>query len=69
VAFLDFPCGSVGKEVTCNAGDMRPRFDPWVGKIPWKGNDNQLQYSYLENSMDRGAWLATVLGIIRVEHN
>jgi len=31
------------------------RFDPWVGKIPGEGNGNPLQYSCLENSMDRGA--------------
>ena len=35
-------------------------FDPWVGKIPWIWQP--LQYSYLENSMDRGAWWATVHG-------
>ena len=31
-------------------------FDPWVGKIPWTGNGNPLQYYCLENPMDRGAW-------------
>ena len=31
---MGFPCGSVGKESSCNAG--RPGFDPWVGKIPWR---------------------------------
>ena len=36
--------------------------DPCVGKIPWQGNGYPLQYSYLENSMDRGAWQATVPG-------
>ena len=35
-------------------------FDPWVGKIPGEGNGYPLQYSCLENSMDRGAWWATV---------
>ena len=35
-------------------------FDPWVGKIPWKGNGNLLQYSFLKNPMDRGAWWAIV---------
>ena len=39
---------------------MRCGFDPWVGKIPWIGNSNSLQYSCLENSMDRGAWWPTV---------
>jgi len=37
-------------------------FDPWFGNIPWRRNDNPLQYSCLENPMDRGAWRATVHG-------
>ena len=42
-------------------------FSPSVGKIPWrKKNDNPLQYSCLENSMDRGAWRATVHGVTKV---
>ena len=41
------------------AGDMRNRFDPWVGKIPWGGHGNPLQYSCLENPMDRRAWWAS----------
>ena len=41
----------------------RPRFDPWVGKIPGEGNGNPLQYSCLENPMDWGAWWATVHGV------
>ena len=44
-------------------------FDPWVGKIPGEGNGNPLQYSCLENPMDRGAWWATVHGVTRVRHN
>jgi len=32
--FLGFPCGSADKESTCNV--VRPGFDPWVGKIPWR---------------------------------
>ena len=39
-------------------------FDPWVGKIPWR-HDNPLQYSHLENPMDRGAWRATVHGVAK----
>ena len=50
----NFPGGSDGKEPTCNAG--RPRFNPWVKIHPLNGNP--LQYSYLENSMNRGAWQA-----------
>ena len=38
----------------------RHSFDLWVGKIPCSRNGNLLQYSYLENLMDRGAWWATV---------
>ena len=41
------------------------RFDPWVGKIPGEGNGNPLQYSCLENSMEGGAWQATVHGIAK----
>ena len=32
--FMGFPCGSAGKEFTCNVGDLGS--DPWVGKIPWR---------------------------------
>ena len=38
-------------------------FDPWVGKIPGGGNSNPLQYSCLENPMDRGAWQAQSMGL------
>ena len=41
----------------------RPKFDPWVRKIPWERNGYPLQYSCLENSMDRGAWWAIVHGV------
>ena len=37
--------------------------NPQVGKIPWRGNGNSLQYSCLENPMDRRAWWATVQGV------
>ena len=43
----------------------RCRFDPWVGGSPWVGNVNPVQYPCLENSMDRGAWWATVPGVTR----
>ena len=54
---MGFPDGSDSKESTCNAGDL--------GSIPGSrspggGHSNPLQYSCLENSMDRGAWQATV---------
>ena len=59
------PCGSDGKESACNTGDMG--LIPTFGRAPGEGNDNPLQYSCLENSMDRGDWQATVLQ--RVEHD
>ena len=49
---------SVSKESACNAGDLG--LIPGSGRSPGEGNGNPLQYSYLENPMDRGAWWATV---------
>ena len=49
-----FPGGSDHKEYACNAGD--PGSTPGVGRSPGEGNGNPLQYSCLENPMDRGAW-------------
>ena len=45
----------------------RPKFDPWVGKIrcSGEGNGNPLQYSCLENYMDREAWTATIHGVAK----
>ena len=48
-----FPGGSEGKESACNVGD--PGLIPGLGRSLGEGNGNPLQYSYLENSMDRGA--------------
>ena len=62
-----FPCSSVGKESACNAGD--PGLILGLGRSPGEGNGNLLQYSYLENPMDRGAWQAIVRGVARVGHN
>ena len=60
---LTFQVVLVVKNPPANAGDIKSRgFDPWVGKISGAGNGNPLQYSCLENSMDRGAWWATVHG-------
>ena len=53
------PGSSDGKEFACNAGDLG--FIPGSGRSPGGGKSNPLQYSCLENSMDRGAWWATVL--------
>ena len=52
---------SVGKEFTCNVGDKGDVGSiPGLGRSPGEGHGNSLQYSCLENSMDRGAWWATV---------
>ena len=40
-----------------------------LGRSPGEGNSNPLQYSCLENPMDRGAWWATVQGVARVRHD
>ena len=48
--FLDFPCGSIGKESACNTGDLG--WIPGLGKSPGEGKGCPLQYSGLENSMD-----------------
>ena len=54
-----FPGGSVDKEATCNAGDTSRCKFPRSERSPGGGNGNLLQYSCLENAMDRGAWRAT----------
>ena len=51
------------KESACNAGDARDKGSvPGLGRSPGEMHGNPLQYSYLENPMDRGAWQATVHG-------
>ena len=52
--FLGFLCGSAGKEYTCNEGDLGSV--PEVGRSPGEGKSYPLQYSCLENTMDRGSW-------------
>ena len=54
----DFPGGSVVKNPPANTGDADSI--PGSGRSPGEGNGNPLQYSCLENPMDRGAWQATV---------
>ena len=56
--FLGFPGGLDGKESACNAGDLGSI--PGLGGSPGGGYGNPLQYSCLENSIDRGSWKATV---------
>ena len=58
---MGFPGGLDGTESACNAGD--PGLIPGLGRSPEERNSNRLQYSCLENSMDRGARRATVHGI------
>ena len=60
---MDLPGGSDGKESACNAGNSS--LIPELGRSPGEGNDNPLQYSCLENSMDRGAWQAIVSGVTK----
>ena len=48
----------MGKESACNAGNMG--LIPGLGRFPGEGKGNPLQYSGLENLMERGAWRATV---------
>ena len=62
-----FPHSSVGKESACNAGEAGLSFGS--KRSPGEGNGNPLQYSCLENPMDREAWGATVYGVARVGHN
>ena len=50
------------KKSACSAGDKSPI--PGSGRCPGKGNGNPLQYSRLENSMDRGAWWASAHVVI-----
>ena len=57
----DFLGDSDGKESACSVGD--PGSIPGSEKSPGEGNGNLLQYSCLENSMDRGVWWATVHGV------
>ena len=58
-----FPDGSVVKNPTANAGDAGSI--PGSGRSPEGGNGYPLQYSCLENPMDRGAWRATVHGVAK----
>ena len=61
----DFPGGSDSKESACNVGDLG--LIPGLGRSPGEGNDNPLQYSCLENSMDREAWQVAVHGVAKIQ--
>ena len=58
------------KNSSANAGDVKDLGSvPGSGRSPGGGSSNPLQYSCLENPMDRGAWRAIVHGVARVGHN
>ena len=61
----DFPCGSDDKESACNVGDLG--LIPGLERSPGGGHGNPLQYSCLENPMDRGAWPATAQGVTELD--
>ena len=58
IYYTVFPGDSDGKQSACNAGDSGSI--PVLGRTPGEGNGNPLQYSCLENPMEKGAWEATV---------
>ena len=58
-----FPGSSDGKESSCNEGDAGSV--PGSGRSPGEGHSNPLQYSCLENSLERRAWRATVHGLAK----
>ena len=60
---MGFPGGSDNKESACNVGDLGSVSG--LGKSSGEGTGNPLQYSCLENPMDRGAWQATVHGVAK----
>ena len=63
VSFTFTPGGSDSEEPPCSAGDLGSV--PGLGRSPRGEHGNPLQYSYLENPMDRGAWWATVYGVTK----
>ena len=58
---MEIPCGSDSEESARNAGDLGSV--PGLGRSPGEGNGYPLQYSCLENPMDRGVWWVTIHGI------
>ena len=67
---MSFPGRSVSKELACNVGDTRDMGSvPGLGRSPGGGHSNPVQYSCLENPMDREAWWAKVHRSQRVRHD
>ena len=64
---MDFPGGSVIKNLPANAGDAGSI--PGLGRSPGGGHGNPFHYSCLKDSLDREAWKSTVHGVTRVGHN
>ena len=60
---MGFPCGSAGKNLPANAGDVG--LIPGSGRSPGEGSGNPLQYSCLGNPMDREAWWAIIHGVAK----
>ena len=67
VPYQDFLGSSDGNESACTAGDLGSI--PGSGRSPGEGNGNPLQYSCMENAMDRGAWRVQFLGLQRAGHD
>ena len=61
--YAGFPGSPDGKESACSVGDLG--LIPGLRRSPGEGNGYPLQYSCLENPMDRGAWQATVSGVTK----
>ena len=63
---MGFPGGAALKNALANAGGTGDvGLTPGSGRCPGVGNNNPLQCSFLENSMDRAAWRATVHGVAK----
>ena len=62
-----FSGGSMVKNPPANAGDLGSI--PGLGRSPGEGNGYPLQYSCLENFMDRGAWWATFMGLQKSDNS
>ena len=70
VLLNSYPDGAVVRNLPANTGDTRDAgLIPESGRTTGVGNGNPLQYSFLGNSMDRGAWQATVHEVARVRHD